>query len=276
MGARGTVVKRLEHGIEVELVEVAREMADAARRETLAFFRAPGLRTENKDDGGGWDPVTEADRNAERAMRCVLERRRPDDGILGEEFGATDGCTGLQWVLDPIDGTRSFISGVPLWGVLIAVSDESGPLFGIVDQPHIGERFEGGFGTASVVDRHGRRELRTRRTGRIGDAILFTTFPEIGTPGERSAFERLSDRAMLTRYGTDCYAYTLLAGGHIDLVVEAGLHPYDIHAPIALVLAAGGVVTDWSGAPAHESSRIVAAATPELHRIAVEVMAFQE
>ncbi len=269
-------MRRLGPDLETELIDVAREMADAARQETLTHFRSPGLRTESKDGGDGWDPVTEADRKTELAMRRILRRRRPDDGILGEEFGTTGGRTGLQWVLDPIDGTRSFISGLPLWGVLIAVSDKGGPLFGVIDQPHIGERYEGGFGTASMRDGRGERDLGTRRTESVGEAILFTTFPEIGTAAERSAFERLSARTMLTRYGTDCYAYALLAAGCIDLVVEAGLHPYDIHAPIAVVQAAGGVVTGWTGSPAHESSRIIAAATPELHREAMEIMAFQE
>ena len=269
-------MRRLEPDFEAELIDVAREMADAARNETLTFFRSPDLRTESKDSSDGWDPVTEADRNTELAMRRILRRRRPDDGILGEEFGTSVGKTGLQWVLDPIDGTRSFVSGLPLWGVLIAVSDRDGPLFGMVDQPHIGERYEGGLGTASMQDRRGGRNLGTRRTRQVGEAILFTTFPEIGTGAERSAFERLSARTMLTRYGTDCYAYALLAAGCIDLVVEAGLQPYDIHAPIAVVQAAGGVATGWLGEPAHMSSRIIAAATPELHRKAMETMAFQE
>ena len=269
-------MRRLQPDFEIELIDVAREMADAARQETLTFFRSPDLRTESKDGGDGWDPVTEADRSTELAMRRILRGRRPDDGILGEEFGTAGGRTGLQWVLDPIDGTRSFISGLPLWGVLIALSDRGGPLFGIIDQPHIGERYEGGLGTASMRDRRGGRDLGTRRTENVGEAILFTTFPEIGTAAERSAFERLSARTMLTRYGTDCYAYALLAAGCIDLVVEAGLQPYDIHAPIAVVQAAGGVVTGWSGSPAHESSRVIAAATPELHREAMEIMAFQE
>ena len=269
-------MRRLEPDLEAELIDVAGEMADAARTETLTHFRSPGLRTESKEGSEGWDPVTVADRNTELAMRRILRRRRPDDGILGEEFGTSAGRTGLQWVLDPIDGTRSFISGLPMWGVLIAVSDKDGPLFGIIDQPHIGERYQGGLGTASMHDRRGGRSLGTRRTRKVGEAILFTTFPEIGTAAERSAFERLSACTMLTRYGTDCYAYALLAAGCIDLVVEAGLHPYDIHAPIAVVQAAGGVATGWSGSPAHESSRVIAAATPELHREAMEIMAFQE
>ena len=238
-------MKRLDEQLENELIDVARELADAARRETLAFFRSPDMKTENKDDDSGWDPVTQADRNAERAMRRILAQRRPDDGILGEEFESFSGNTGLQWVLDPVDGTRSFVSGTPVWGVLIAVSDQDGPLYGIIDQPYIGERFEGGFGKAIMRGPLGLRKLGVRSTSEVGKAILFTTFPEVGTSAERSAFQRLSPNALLTRYGTDCYAYALLACGQIDLVVEAGLQPYDIHAPIAVVLASGGVATDW-------------------------------
>ena len=269
-------MKRLTPELEEELIDVAREMADAARIETLAVFRNAGLQAENKDSTGGWDPVTEADRNAESAMRRILAARRPDDAILGEEFEPAIGDTGLQWVLDPIDGTRSFVSGSPVWGVLIAVSDENGPIYGIIDQPYIGERFEGGLGRTGMRGPLGSKAMRVRNTSRVRDAILFTTLPEIGTNAEREAFERLSARTMLTRFGMDCYAYALLACGHIDLVVEAGLNPYDIHAPIALVQAAGGITTDWSGNPAHDRSRLIAAATPELHKASLEILAFQE
>ena len=226
-------------------------------------------------DHKDYDPVTDADRNAERIMRQLLDMRRPDDGVLGEEFGQREGSSGLKWVLDPIDGTRSFISGLPVWGTLIAVSDGDGPLFGIVEQPYIGERYEGGFGIASMESRFGQSLLATRGTERLADAILFSTFPEIGTVCEREAFSRLSARTHFTRYGTDCYAYAMLASGCIDLVVEAGLYPYDTYAPIAIVTAAGGVVTDWSGGPAHQGSRIIAAANSGLHSQALDVLAYQ-
>ena len=266
--------RRLDADLENELIDVARELADAARVETLKYFRVPGLAAENKASDEGWDPVTAGDRNAESAMRDILARRRPRDGVLGEEFESFKGESGLDWVLDPIDGTRSFISGAPLWGVLIAVSDECGPLYGIIDQPYIGERFEGGFGRTLLRGPMGRRNLETRRTRRLEDAVLFSTFPEIGTGAEREAFHRLSARTRMTRYGTDCYGYALLAAGHIDLVVEAGLNPYDIHAPIAVVLAAGGVATDWEGNGPHDKTRMVAAANPEIHREALAALEF--
>ncbi len=264
-------MRRLESGLEAELTDVARELADVARAATVDLFRSGKLGAENKADDG-WDPVTAADRGAELAMREVLAKRRPDDGVLGEEFASFTGTSGLCWVLDPIDGTRSFVSGAPVWGVLICVSDQEGPLYGIIEQPYIGERFEGGFGAAMMRGPRGYRRLRARGTTRVENSILFTTLPEIGTEAERLAFEQLSKMALLTRYGLDCYGYALIALGQIDLVVEAGLKPYDIHAPIAVVRASGGIVTDWTGGPAHTADRIVAAATAELHATALRAL----
>ena len=249
---------------------IAEAVADAARRETLKHFRAWDLETKSKEVD--FDPVTVADRDAETAMRAILAEHRPDDGILGEEHGTVEGTTGLTWVLDPIDGTRGYISGTPTWGVLIAVSDETGPRMGIVDQPYVGERFCGTPDEAWVDGPLGRRPLKTKSTTRLEDATLFTTFPEIGTADERLAFERVAPHAKLVRYGCDCYAYALLAAGQIDLVIEAGLQPYDIHAPIAVIEAAGGVITNWEGKPAHPGGRAVAAATPELHAAAMALL----
>ncbi|RMD95232.1 MAG: inositol monophosphatase family protein [Alphaproteobacteria bacterium] len=257
-----------------ELIAAAHAAADAARKAILPHFRHLELAAENKA-GQGFDPVTAADREAEAAMRAVLEAARPEDAILGEEFGPKPGRSGLEWVLDPIDGTRGFLSGTPTWGVLVAVRDAAGPLFGIIDQPYIGERFAGGFGVAEFAGPLGRERLATRHTGRLEEAILFTTFPEVGTPEEGAAFHRLSARCRLTRYGMDCYAYALVALGHVDLVVEAGLYPYDVQAPIAVIEAAGGIVTDWQGGPAHEGGRVLAAANRSLHAAALELLALR-
>lgn len=254
-----------------DLWPVAEAIAAAARRETLAHFRGNGLATESKRDD--FDPVTVADRGAEAAMRAILAETRPDDGIVGEEHGVVEGSSGLTWVIDPIDGTRGYISGTPTWGVLIAVSDAEGPFLGIIDQPYVGERFQGGAGRATVSGPLGERPLGVRRTTRLEDAILFTTFPEVGLPEEGSAFRRVADQVQLTRYGCDCYAYALLAAGHIDLVIEAGLQSYDIQAPIAVIEAAGGIVTNWEGNPVHEGGRALAAATPELHAAAMSLLA---
>lgn len=259
-----------------ELTRIALLMADAAGQVILPHFRATGLHAENKLSGAGFDPVTVADRAAEQAMRDILARERPQDAILGEEFGDKSGTSGLIWVLDPIDGTRGFISGTPTWGVLIALGDDDGPQLGLIDQPYIGERFFGGFGAAWMQGPHGRRELGVRQEKQLQQAILFTTFPEIGSAAERAAFQAVKKQVKLTRYGMDCYAYALLAAGQIDLVVEAGLQPYDIQAPIALIKAAGGIVTDWQGGAAHHGGRVLAAANAGLHAAAMAVLADAE
>ncbi|MEX0307223.1 MAG: histidinol-phosphatase [Ruegeria sp.] len=252
-------------------LEIAEEMADAARAAILPFFRKSNLETDNKLVAG-FDPVTVADREAEKAMREVLAQHRAEDGILGEEFGQSTGTSGRVWVLDPIDGTRGFISGTPTWGVLIALSDATGPKLGVIDQPYIGERFVGDKDQAFVKGPLGRSELGTRDTRTLDEAIIFTTFPEVGSEVEAAAFKAVSKDTKLTRYGMDCYAYALLAAGQIDLVVEAGLNAYDIQAPIAVIEAAGGVVTDWQGNPAHNGGRALAAANAEIHAAALEIL----
>jgi histidinol phosphatase-like enzyme (inositol monophosphatase family) len=254
-----------------ELIAIAHALADAARAETLRHFRGGDLGIANKAETG-FDPVTVADHASEEAMRAILAERRPEDGIHGEELGKIAGTSGLTWVIDPIDGTRAFLSGAPTWGVLVALSDDSGPRLGIIDQPYIGERFIGGLGEARLDGPHGARPLKTRSTATLDEAVLFTTFPEVGTAEEGRAFHELAAEVRLTRYGMDCYAYALLALGQIDLVVEAGLNPYDIHAPIAVIEAAGGVVTDWQGGPAAGGGRVLAAANAEIHAAALEIL----
>jgi histidinol phosphatase-like enzyme (inositol monophosphatase family) len=254
-----------------ELIAVAHALADVARVATLAHFRTDGLVADNKESLR-FDPVTIADRDSEQAMRAVLATRRPQDGILGEEFGAVAGSSGLTWVLDPIDGTRGYLSGTPTWGVLISVADISGPIYGIIDQPYIGERFEGGLGRAEVNGPLGRHVLRTRAPRPLDQAILFSTFPEVGTPEEAAAFHRVKPKVRLTRYGMDCYAYALIAAGQIDLVIEAGLQAYDVQAAIAVIEAAGGIVTDWDGRPCHQGGRVLAAANPQIHAQALALL----
>ena len=203
---------------------IAEQLADAARIETLALFRQRGAQaTESKLEN--FDPVTIADRNAEAAMRKIVEKLRPDDGILGEEFGNKSSKNGLTWVFDPIDGTRGYISGTPTWGVLIALARDESPVMGIIDQPYIGERFCGGFGRAEATGPLGTTPLAVSDVKTLNEATLFTTFPEVGTDAEGAAFHRVAKEVKLTRYGCDCYAYALLAAGQIDLVIEAGLFP---------------------------------------------------
>ena len=256
---------------DAELLQTALDLADTARKATLPLFRRPELVTSDKGSDA-FDPVTEADRAAETAMRAHLARARPQDAILGEEEGASPGTSGLTWVLDPIDGTRAFMSGAPTWGVLIALCDENGPRLGVIDQPWTGERFVGSSAGAWAEGPRGKASIATRPPRPLEQSTLFTTFPEIGTPQERAAFEALSARCRLTRYGLDCYAYALVALGQIDLVVEAGLHPYDICAPIAVIEAAGGIVTDWQGGTARHGGRVLAAANPEVHAAALGIL----
>lgn len=259
------------HPLQAELIRVAHALADAARPVTLAHFRADGVIADDKGTHR-FDPVTIADRSAEEAMRAILARERPQDAILGEEFGYHAGSSGLTWVLDPIDGTRGYISGTPTWGVLISVADDTGPLFGIIDQPYIGERFAGGFGVALVDGPQGRADLRCRMPRPLAEATVLSTFPEVGTALEGRAFHAVAGQARLTRYGMDCYGYALLAAGQVDLVIEAGLQAYDVQAPIAVIHAAGGIVTDWTGQPAHEGGRVIAAANPAIHAEALAIL----
>ena len=253
------------------LEPIACRLADASRAAILPHFRQHDLQADSKL-ADAFDPVTIADRAAETAMRDILAAERPDDAVLGEEHGYVAGTSGLTWVLDPIDGTRGFISGTPTWGVLIAVNDANGPILGVVDQPYIGERFVGHGGSGYVDGPLGRRPLGARATKALSDATVFTTFPEVGTPSEGQAFAAVAEQCHLVRYGCDCYAYALLAAGQIDLVIEAGLASYDICAPIAVIEAAGGVITTWEGAPVHDGGRALAAATPELHAEAMAVL----
>lgn len=262
---------RIGPSLAEDLIATAHDLADAARTATLLHFRRPDLVADTKETQR-FDPVTAADRLSEERMRAILAQRRPDDGILGEEFGAVAGTSGLTWVLDPIDGTRGYLSGTPTWGVLISVRDATGPIYGIIDQPYIGERFEGGLGRARVVGPMGEAVLATRSPRPLAQAILFSTFPEVGTPEEGASFRRVAPKARLVRYGTDCYAYALIAAGQIDLVIEAGLQAYDVQAPIAVIEAAGGIVTDWQGRPAHDGGRILAAANATIHAEAMALL----
>ena len=256
---------------ETALIALAERLADAARRETLARFRARDLAADNKA-ATGFDPVTEADLAAERAMRAILAKEAPDDAVAGEEMEDAAGTSGRRWVLDPIDGTRGYLSGTPCWGTLIALEDAGRPVLGLIDQPFIGERFLGGFGEARYVGPHGAGALRTREARPLSEAVLFTTHPGIGSAAERGAFEALSRAVRLTRYGLDCYAYALLAAGQIDLVVEADLKSCDIAAPIAVIEAAGGRVSDWRGGPATAGGQVIAAANDTVHAAALELL----
>ena len=254
------------------IFDTAIAMADEASDVILPYFRSKYLTVKNKANIG-FDPVTEADKNAEKAMINVLKQMRPSDAVLGEEFGELKGKGLYRWVLDPIDGTRGFISGTPTWGTLISVERKGyGPIFGIIDQPYIGERYLGGMGLSEVITRNAKNALKTSKVEKIEDAILLSTFPEIGTEQEYNAFMNVAKRTKLTRYGLDCYGYALVAMGTADLVIEAGLSSYDIQAPICIIEAAGGAVSTWDGKPAFNGGRIVAASNKKLLKKALDCL----
>ena len=254
-----------------ELIDLANEAADRAREAILPYFRQ-NIAVSNKDEHT-FDPVTEADKAAENAIRKVISLSRPHDGIWGEETGELASSTGFRWVIDPIDGTRSFISGTPTWGVLISLEQiGSGPILGIIDQPYIRERFIGGLGISEVRGPLGVRSLKASETQALSESKLFTTFPEIGTEKEKIGFDAVAREVKLVRYGLDCYAYALVAAGQVDLVIEASLNAYDIQAPIGVIQAAGGIVTSWSGKSAHLGGQVLAAANQKLHQQALHIL----
>ncbi|MBL8580359.1 MAG: histidinol-phosphatase [Mesorhizobium sp.] len=255
-------------------VEFFRRIAAAAAAETLPRFRQSGD-VANKIESG-FDPVTEADREAEKAIRALIRAEYPDHGILGEEFGAENASNEHVWIIDPIDGTRSFISGIPLWGTLVGLTKGGDAIAGMMAQPFTGELFYAIDGKAWWEGPHrgkaDRQRLTTRKTTSLADATLCTTTPALFQGDRKVAYERVEKAVRLPRYGTDCYAYAMLAAGNIDLVVEVGLQSYDVAALIPIVEAAGGVMTEWNGGPAEEGGGIVAAATPELHAAAMEML----
>jgi len=247
-------------------------LADAAADVTLKHFRSE-LGVDNKLAGNAFDPVTIADRDAETAIRTLIEEHYPDHGILGEERGTKPGTSAFKWVLDPIDGTRSFISGVPLWGTLIAFNDGKYPAVGVMDQPYTGERFVGRPGHAEFLRDGQAKKLSTRACPGLSEAILGCTDPAMFTDaGELEAFSDVSSKTRLTRYGTDCYFYCLIAAGHADLVIEASMQPYDIQALIPIVEGAGGIVTNWLGEDAQNGGRIIAAGDKRVHAEALDIL----
>jgi myo-inositol-1(or 4)-monophosphatase len=237
----------------------------------LPFFRTT-LSVENKSRGASFDPVTAADRAAESAMRTLIRNQFPEHGIVGEEYGDERTDADYVWVLDPIDGTKSFISGMPAWGTLIALTRSSEPVYGMMHQPFTKERFTGDNGSAHYRGPAGARALRTRPCASVSDAILMTTSPLLMSPDERSTFEKVERVARLSRYGGDCYAYCMLAAGHVDLVIESGLKPYDVVPLIPIVTGAGGIVTTWDGEPAKNGGRIVAAGDRRVHAEAIRML----
>ncbi len=246
-------------------------LADAAKAETLPRFRT-GMDIVNKQQGG-FDPVTEGDRAAEAAIRALIEAEFPEHGILGEEQGNIGLDREHVWVIDPIDGTRAFISGLPVWGTLIGFQSSGRAVMGMMDQPFTGERYFADGESSWYRGPDGARQLMTRDCGSLENAILFTTSPHLFTGTEAVRFQAIQDRVRLFRYGIDCYAYALLSAGHVDLVIENVLKPYDVGALIPLIEQAGGVITTWDGGRPELGGSIVAAGSRVLHEQALAMLA---
>ncbi len=247
------------------------ELATVAADAILPFFRT-SLSIENKGRGSNFDPVTAADRSAEAAMRALIRKSFPDHGILGEEYGAERTEAEYVWVLDPIDGTKSFISGMPVWGTLIALTRSNEPVYGMMHQPFTRERFTGDSGAAKYRGPAGERALRVRRCAGLAEATLCTTSPLLMNEADRTAFRRVEEMVRLSRYGGDCYAYCMLAAGHIDLVIETELKPYDILPLIPIIVGAGGIVTGWDGGSPHAGGRVIAAGDRRVHAEALKLL----
>jgi histidinol phosphatase-like enzyme (inositol monophosphatase family) len=262
--------------IDKDSIAFANKLADAAGEVIRPYFRKP-IEVIDKSKSGPkplFDPVTEADRNAETAMRTLIKARYPDDGILGEEHGNEEGKSGRTWILDPIDGTRAFITGRHTWGTLIALYEGDVPVLGIIDQPVLGERFIGYSGTAEFHSPDGRQPLRTRKCDKLAAAVVSTTHPwGYFDREERAAFEDVCAAARMSYFGGDCYGYALLAMGFIDVVIEARLAPWDVAALVPVVQNAGGIMSDWKGKPLANGARVIAAGDPRVHAEAVKLLA---
>lgn len=246
---------------------LAHELADAAGEIVGGYFRQP-YDIVTKPDA---TPVTEADRAAEQAMRAILEDREPDHGIFGEEFGTVRADAEYVWYLDPIDGTKAFIAGVPVFGTLIGLARNGRPVFGVIDQAVSGERWSGGAGHPGKLN----EAAATCRTGvDLSNAVLFTTSPDAYENGDLNAFDRLRDKVGFVRYGTDCYAFGLVAAGHADIAIECGVSDYDYCALVPIVESAGGMMTNWEGAPVTlgTDTRVIASGSAELHGAAIDLL----
>jgi myo-inositol-1(or 4)-monophosphatase len=254
----------------VELLEFALELAARAGQATLPYFRTD-MEVENKLSDGRFDPVTAADRDAETIIREGIQKTFPEHGMFGEEFGFSAG-NGLTWVIDPIDGTRAFMSGMLHWGVLLALFDGQRPILGVMHQPFTREYFAGDCYNAHYHCGDESRALKVRSCSNLDEAVLTTTSPRLFTMQEHDAFARLESKAKLTRYGGDCYIYAMLSMGQVDLATDSSLKPYDIQALMPIIQGAGGVVSTADGGDACMGGFVIAAGSAELHAQALAVI----
>jgi myo-inositol-1(or 4)-monophosphatase len=258
----------------IDLTAFIEGLARQSGEAILPFFRT-ALAVSDKNAGeslGHFDPVTEADRAAEAIIRRRIVETFPHHGILGEEFPSERLDADHVWVIDPIDGTRAFLCGLPVWGTLIGLKHKGVPVLGVMHQPYTGEMFLGDGGLARVKGPRGERLLSTRPCRLLADATVMTTDPRLFEGAEARAYRAVENAVRLVRYGADCYAYAMLAAGQVDLVIESGLKPYDIVALIPIIEGAGGIITTWQGEPATEGGRILASATPELHNTVLTIL----
>jgi len=247
--------------------QLAQRLADAARPEIMSRFRT-GIHADVKADSS---PVTEADRACERAMRALINETFPDHGILGEEYGAENIDAEYVWVLDPIDGTNSFVTGKPLFGTLVGLCRNKTPIVGVIDAPAVNERWVGAAGQPTTLNG---QAVKTRACTDLSGSWLYATTPAMFKGDNATAFNRLSAAAWRTVYGGDCYAYGLLASGHVDLVCEASLGTYDFCALAPVIAGAGGIITDWSGQAISMDTdgRVLAAGDKSLHTLALKAL----
>jgi histidinol phosphatase-like enzyme (inositol monophosphatase family) len=254
----------------VDFTAFVETLGTIAGETILPFFRT-SLGAEDKNVGGMFDPVTEADHAAEAAMRRLIQETFPQHGIVGEEFGSVRPEAEYVWVLDPIDGTKSFIAGLPMWGTLIGLLHLGRPTYGMMVQPFTRERFVGdGVGATwrgpGIDHKIAERKLLVRPCPRLGKATLMTTSPLLYTPEKRRAFERVEAKVRLSRYGCDCYAFAMLAAGYVDCVIESGVQTYDIAPLMPIVEGAGGIVTAWDGSSAVNGGDVIACGDKALHQ----------
>lgn len=260
----------------VDFAAFVEKLADIASDTILPFFRT-ALGADDKNVGGLFDPVTEADHAAEAAMRRCIQETFPHHGVIGEEFGSVRSDAEYVWVLDPIDGTKSFIAGLPIWGSLIGLLHNGNPTYGMMVQPFTRERFigdgRGAIWRGPGLD-HGltERKLATRLCDELAKATLLTTCPLFYSEDKLVGFRRVEAKVRLSRYGGDCYAFAMLAAGHVDCVIEPGLQPYDIAPLIPIIEGAGGIVTDWDGAPATRGGDILACGGARMHEEALKLL----
>lgn len=255
-----------------DLLAFAHHLADRSGEVILPHFRNLAD-VENKSAGGLFDPVTAADRSAEEVIRKEVSERWPDHDLIGEEFGGD--LTGAEfcWLIDPIDGTRPFVVGMPVWGTLIGLLQHGKPVLGMMNQPFTGERYWATSEGAYFRSRNQEKRIKTRSCASLSNAIVTTTNPDMFASDEdREKYAALSGKGRIRWFGGDCYGYCLLASGHIDVIAESGLSAYDIVPLVPIIEASGGCITDWQGRPVEDGGTILACGDPALQEDALKIL----